>query len=626
MLPELLGGATSAVDLGEASGFAVIAGTGITVAGAVNTTAITGDIGAFPTPAITGLENVILDGTNHGDGESSQLAKADLMDGYADAAGRAYDVQYSGAFDLGGQTLNSGVYNSASSLFLSGSLTLDAQGNPNAVWIFQAGSTLITASSSMVNLVGGAQASNIFWQVGSSATLGTYTNFAGSILALTSITVTTGSTVNGRLLANNGAVTMDSNTITVPQGGGAVPVEAVDVFWTGSGTSWSELGSWSTDRDITHLAPALMAGSTELATFNTLDLSSAQTINMDAEQSIRGLSFTSEATVLLQAGGEDRVLTLAGSGIDKSGSGEVIIGSLTSGQQVRLELSADQSWTSSDNTTAITILNGVSAGTTTTTDRTLMLDGTSTAANTVAGSIGDHELGVMILKKSGTGNWNLAGDNTYTGATTVSAGRLVVNGSTSAGSAIEVTSGGTLAGSGRVGGNTTIAVGGALSPGNSPGLLTVSGTTVFDSGSIFEWELDTAQLSPETTRGIAYDGLNTSTVYGSGAVFRIMLTGTQDFTDSLWNQDLAWTDIFKSADGGTNLTDWAVVFSGGFQYAYNGQSAAPSGAGSFALSGNTLTWSAVPEPSNALALAGMLAGSALLRRRAWVRSVMPCFS
>ena len=118
------------------------------------------------------------------------------------------------AGDIGGRTLPPGVYRSASSIGLTGALTLDGHGDPIAVFVFQAGSTLTTASASQVMLVNGARSCNVFWQVGSSATLGTASTFRGNILALTSITVTTGVTIDGRVLARNGAVTLDSDTIT----------------------------------------------------------------------------------------------------------------------------------------------------------------------------------------------------------------------------------------------------------------------------------------------------------------------------------------------------------------------------------------------------------------------------
>ncbi|MEU8272280.1 ice-binding family protein, partial [Sphaerisporangium sp. NPDC049002] len=119
------------------------------------------------------------------------------------------------------------VYDSAAGTFqITGNLTLDAQGDPDAVFVFQAASTLITASASTVTLTGGAQAYNVFWQVGSSATLGTGSTLAGDILALTSITVTTGVTVNGRTLARNGAVTLDTDTITKAAGTLSISVPA----------------------------------------------------------------------------------------------------------------------------------------------------------------------------------------------------------------------------------------------------------------------------------------------------------------------------------------------------------------------------------------------------------------
>ncbi len=198
------------VTLGTAASFAILAGSGITNTGP---TTITGNVGTFPTTTETGFGSVTIIGTNHMGDAVTQGAKNDLTTAYNDAAGRVPFTVVAG--DLGGQTLAPGVYHSASSLGLTGTLTLDAQGDPNAVFIFQMGSTLTTASASNILLINGAQACNVFWQVGSSATLGTNSNFVGTILALTSITATTGVIVNGRLLAQNGAVTLDTNIITI---------------------------------------------------------------------------------------------------------------------------------------------------------------------------------------------------------------------------------------------------------------------------------------------------------------------------------------------------------------------------------------------------------------------------
>ncbi len=205
------------VDLGTAGQFGVLAGSGITVAGAVQTTTIKGDIGTFPTTSISGLGNITLHGVNHAGDAVTQQAKNDLVTAYNSAVSRAPTVNLVGGMDLGGLTFVPGVYRDASTAGITGSLTLNALGNPNAVFIFQIGSTLITASNSNVILIGGAQACHIIWQVGSSATLGTNSALKGSILALTDITLTTGATVEGRLLARTGAVSLDTNTITLPK-------------------------------------------------------------------------------------------------------------------------------------------------------------------------------------------------------------------------------------------------------------------------------------------------------------------------------------------------------------------------------------------------------------------------
>ena len=201
------------VNLGTSKTFAVLAGTTVTNTGATTFSGTAGgDLGLYPGTSITNEVGITKTGTTHLTDAVAQTAQNDLTTAYNDAAGRTVTSTVSA--DLGGQTLVSGTYNSASSLGLTGTLTLDAQGDPNAVFVFQAGSTLTTASSSSVSLINGAQACNVFWQVGSSATLGTNSTLVGHVLALTSITATTGATINGSLLARNGAVTLDTNTIT----------------------------------------------------------------------------------------------------------------------------------------------------------------------------------------------------------------------------------------------------------------------------------------------------------------------------------------------------------------------------------------------------------------------------
>ncbi|MGZ4141881.1 MAG: ice-binding family protein [Actinomycetota bacterium] len=198
------------VGLGTAQSFAVLAGSTITNTGP---TTITGDVGLFPGTSVTGFNTVTLHGTKHITDAVAKKAKSDLVTAYNDAAGRTPVTTV--PTELGGRTLKAGVYKTASgTLGLTGTLTLDAQGNPNAVFIFKAASTLITATNSKVAFINGATSCNVIWQIGSSATLGTGTRFKGNILALTSITMNTGATLTGRALARNGAVTLHNNVIT----------------------------------------------------------------------------------------------------------------------------------------------------------------------------------------------------------------------------------------------------------------------------------------------------------------------------------------------------------------------------------------------------------------------------
>jgi hypothetical protein len=205
------GAAEAPVALGSAATFGVLAATTVTT---IPTTTVNGDLGVSPGNTVTGAP--IVNGTTHLGDPTAAQAQGDLTVAYNDAAGRTLgSVLVAG--NLGGQTLAPGLYTSTSSLEISsGDLTLDALGDPNAVWIFQMASTLVTTTGRQVILSGGAQAANIFWQVGSSATIGTTSVFKGNILAYTAITMNTGATLDGRALARNGAVALDGNTITVP--------------------------------------------------------------------------------------------------------------------------------------------------------------------------------------------------------------------------------------------------------------------------------------------------------------------------------------------------------------------------------------------------------------------------
>ena len=212
VLTGAAGAAQPAVGLGTSAPFAVLGGSTVTNTGP---SVISGDVGVYPGTAVVGFPpGLVNNGTVHAADAVALQAQSDVTTAYDDAAGRTPAVTESS--DLGGQTLAPGVYQAASAMSLTGTVTLDAGGDQSAVFIFQAGSTLITASSSSVNLIGGAQACNVFWQVGSSATLGTTTSFVGTILALTSASLDTGATLQGRVFARNGAVTLDDNVITQP--------------------------------------------------------------------------------------------------------------------------------------------------------------------------------------------------------------------------------------------------------------------------------------------------------------------------------------------------------------------------------------------------------------------------
>lgn len=210
--------ADAPVDLGTATSFEVLAGSTVTNTGP--TSIIGGDVGVSPGTAVTGFPpGKITNGTQpHKADGVANTAKSDLVTAYNDAAGRPCPPDHNFTDkDLGGMTLQPGVYCFSKAAGLTGVLTLDTQGNPDAVFIFQVGSALITASNSTVKFLNGASNCGVFWQVGTQATLGTTTSFIGTIMALATVVLNTSATIiPGRALARNAAVTLDNNVITRP--------------------------------------------------------------------------------------------------------------------------------------------------------------------------------------------------------------------------------------------------------------------------------------------------------------------------------------------------------------------------------------------------------------------------
>jgi hypothetical protein len=227
--------AIAQVPLGTAQNFGVLGGSTVTNTGP---TVVTGQLGVSPGSAVTGFPpGTVVGGSIHSNDAVAQQAQNDLTTAYNAAAGLPCGTDLTGQ-NLGSMVLTPGVYCFATSAGLTGGLTLNMQGNPNALFVFQIGSTLTTASGSTVLLINNAGAcpTNVFWQVGSSATLGTGSSMQGDILALSSITVTTGATTSGRTLARNGAVTLDTNTVNAcvlaPPGGGG-PAGGPTLDWVG---------------------------------------------------------------------------------------------------------------------------------------------------------------------------------------------------------------------------------------------------------------------------------------------------------------------------------------------------------------------------------------------------------
>jgi outer membrane autotransporter protein len=379
-----------AVPLGEAENFSIISSAGLTNTGIL--TVVNGNIALSPTTSLTGFPPGTITGTVHYNDLIAQNARADGFTAYNTLAGTAFTTNLTQ--DLGGKTLFPGVYHFNSSAGLTGALTLATGTDANAVFIFQIGSSLTTASNASVVVTGtGAGTPNIFWQVGSSATVGTGTAFAGNIFALASITMTTGSTLsNGRLVALNGAVTLDNIIVA------AIPVipAAPGRYWNGKiGNTWSG-NFWSTT--VAGLDQVVLGSNVDVV-FSVNNTPINQNTNLDIDATISSLTVNDSAAVTI--GGSNK-LTISSTGLItgikiNNGAGLTTISS-------RLEL-GNLSQVITVNNAAGMLISGVVSGT-------------------------------NGLTKAGTGVLTLTAVETYTGATVVSGGTLQLGNGTIVGTSI----------------------------------------------------------------------------------------------------------------------------------------------------------------------------------------------
>ena len=329
-------------------------------------------------------------------------------------------------------------------------------------------------------------------------------------------------------------------------------VGAANNYWDGTGTSWSTASAWSTVQNSNNPLnnPLAAPDGSDLAIFNISTLNTNQTVNLSANQSAQGLSFVSSGTTTLQAGGTNRILTLGTSGIAKTGTGAVTIGSASAGQQVAIALGADQAWTSSNNTGAIQVLNGVtsSGG-----SRTLTLAGTSTALNTVSGVISNSGTNVTTLTKTGTGSWYLSGANSYSGVTSILGGTLNVANLTNYGVA------GSLGNRARSAEISPSQIGLVL----NGGTLQYTGSTAQSTNreirvGLGGATLDASGSSPSATMSFTYSGTNTD-IWDSEGARTLTLTGSNSgdnvFAINWQERAIAPSGIVKSGAGTWVLTN-----------------------------------------------------------------------
>lgn len=233
--------ADGAVSLGTSASYSVLGATGVTSTLATN---ISGNLGVSPASSVVGFPPGIVSGQTHAGDATAAKAHDDLVLAYNDAATRAPNAEFAG--DLSGLTFSPGVYHTAAALALTGTLTLNGQGDPNGVFIFQVDAALNTAAASTIDLTNGARASQVFWQVNGAAGLGAASSFSGTIMAAGAITVGAGTVVTGRALSSGGTVTLSGNTIATPPTvtiTGGVAVQTDDTTPTIAGSADAAAGT-----------------------------------------------------------------------------------------------------------------------------------------------------------------------------------------------------------------------------------------------------------------------------------------------------------------------------------------------------------------------------------------------
>ena len=406
---------------------------------------------------------------------------ANVFTAYTNLTGETFTTNLSGVV-LGGAaplTLTPGVYHFDTSAQLTGTLILDTQGDPNAVFHFIIGTTLTTAVNSQVTFLNGSS-TNVFWAIGTSATLGVGSTFQGNLIATTSVTVNSGVHLDGRVLAIDGAVTMDTNVIH-----GAAPASATESHWTGGASNTWSGGNWSPDAsgEITGRSLAPVADVVFSATGAT-----QQNTVLDFNAAISSLTVNDPAAVTISG---SHVLTIMGT----------------------------------SSTSGITIESGASL-TTINTDVVLKGSSQTMAVNNAAGLLINGAIsGAIGLTKTGTGTLTLAATNTYAGTTTISGGTLKADaaGALGATSGIVINSGGTLLLS-QSGSATTDRI-------NNSSTMTLNGGT-FNTGGLSEHNLSGSMVTP----GIgAVTLLSNSTIdMGNGAsVLAFANSSAQAWTGTL---------------------------------------------------------------------------------------------